>query len=176
MSGQNARHPSKGAVDECVGKNPTDRGKQGVKKSLLVEADGGPLGVAITAANVHDSQVLAATLDAVVVERPKPTEEVSQHLCLDKGYDNPTGRQATVEAGYVPHIRRIGEEKWDATGEKTHPGQALGRRADAGLVKPLAWPSDPLGEEGRQLPGYAQAGVWSALVSTMAKTHRRVLR
>jgi len=29
---------------------------------------------------------------------------------LDKGYDNPTGREAVEE--YTPHVRRIGEEKW----------------------------------------------------------------
>ena len=33
-----------------------------------------------------------------------------QHLCLDKGYDNPNGREAAKAGGYVPHIRRIGEE------------------------------------------------------------------
>ena len=113
----------KGAQDECVGKNPTDRGKQGVKKSLLTEASGGPLGIVITGANVHDSQVLAATLEAIVVERPKPTQEQPQHLCLDKAFDNPTCEAAVVKAGYTPHIRRIGEEKLDPEGEKTHPAR-----------------------------------------------------
>ncbi len=63
------------------------------------------------------------TLDAIVVERPQPTEGEAQHLCLDKGYDNPTGHSATAEAGYVPHIRRIGEEKLDPNGVKTHPAR-----------------------------------------------------
>ena len=63
-----------------------------MKKSLLVEADGGPLAVVVAGANVHDTKLLAATLDAVVIERPQPTEEEPQNLCLDKGYDNPTGR------------------------------------------------------------------------------------
>jgi putative transposase len=34
-----------------VGPNPTDRGKNGVKRSLLVEQDGGPLAVGIAGAN-----------------------------------------------------------------------------------------------------------------------------
>jgi putative transposase len=106
-----------------VGKNPTDRGKQGVKKSLLVEADGGPLAIAISAANVNDAQLLAITLDAIVVERPQPSQDAPQNLCLDKAYDNPTGETAALEAGYLPHIRRIGEEKLDAQGEKTHPAR-----------------------------------------------------
>jgi putative transposase len=109
---------------ECVGPNPTDRAKAGVKKSLLVEGAGGPLAVCIAGANVHDVSLLASTLDAVVVERPAPTGEAPQHLCLDKAYDNSTGYAACQERGYTPHIRRIGEEKVDAaTGEKRHPAR-----------------------------------------------------
>jgi len=104
------------------GPNPTDRAKPGTKKSVLVEQDGGPLGVAIAGANVHDTKLLEATIDAIVVERPN-IEEVIQHLCLDKAYDNPTGEAACDEAGYVAHIRRIGEEKLDDAGEKTHPAR-----------------------------------------------------
>jgi len=93
-----------------VGKNPTDRGKMGTKKSVLVDGDGGPLGVAIEGANVPDCKLLRATIEAIVAERPRPTAKHPQNLCLDKGYDNPTGRNATVEGKYTPHIRRIGEE------------------------------------------------------------------
>lgn len=106
-----------------MGPNPTDRGKPGVKKSLLVEADGGPLAVAISGANTPDCKLLAITLDAVVVERAPPTEEAPQHLCLDKGFDNPTGEAAVASHDYVPHIRRIGEEKLDAEGQKSHPAR-----------------------------------------------------
>ena len=68
-----------------MGPNPTDRGKPGTKKGLLVEGDGGPLGVVIAGANVNDPKLLEATVEAVVVARPDP-QEVEQHLCLDKGY------------------------------------------------------------------------------------------
>jgi putative transposase len=71
---------------------------------------------------VHDTKLLAATIDAIVVERPDPKQH-PQHLCLDKAYDNPTGRAATEAGGYNPHIRRIGEEKLDQAGEKTHPAR-----------------------------------------------------
>ena len=47
----------------------------------------------VAGANVHDTKLLEATLEAIVVERPQPTDEAPQHLCLDKGYDNPTGHQ-----------------------------------------------------------------------------------
>jgi putative transposase len=104
------------------GPNPTDRAKMGTKKSVLVEEHGGPLAVVIDGANVHDTKLLERTIDAIVVERPDP-EQVIQNLCLDKGYDNPTGEAACAAAGYVPHIRRIGEEKLDTRGEKTHPAR-----------------------------------------------------
>jgi putative transposase len=94
-----------------------------VKRSLLVEADGGPLGIVVDGANVPDARLLKQTIEAIVVERPQPTEQAPQHLCLDKGYDNPTGRQTTEEYGYVPHIRRIGEEKLDDQKRKRHPAR-----------------------------------------------------
>lgn len=83
-----------------------------------MEAAGGPLGATIAGANVHDT-----TLAASVVERPQPTEERPQHLCLDKGYDNPTGHETVAAYQYTPHIRRIGEEKLDPNGPKTHPAR-----------------------------------------------------
>jgi putative transposase len=94
-----------------VGKNPTDRGKNGTKKSLVVDAEGGPLGVVIEGANVPDCKLLQETVEAIVVERPRCTVKHPQNLCLDKGYDNPTGRAAAGGAQYTPHIRRIGEDK-----------------------------------------------------------------
>ena len=77
----------------------------------------------IEAANVHDTKLLKETLEAVVVARPEPSEEAPQHLLLDKGYDNPTGRTAAEEAGYIPHIRRIGEEKLDDKRRKRYPAR-----------------------------------------------------
>ena len=59
----------------------------GVKRSILVEADGGPLSVVIAGANVPDFKLLEATLNALVIERPQPSQSAPQHLCLDKGYD-----------------------------------------------------------------------------------------
>ncbi len=106
-----------------IGPNPTDRGKKGTKRSLLVEASGGPLAVVVAGANVHDAKLLDATLAAIVVERPKPTDERPQHVCLDKGYDNPSGQAAVQKHRYVPHVRRIGEEKLDERREKRYPAR-----------------------------------------------------
>ena len=107
-----------------VGPNPTDRGKNGVKRSLLVEADGGPLSAVVAGANVPDFKLLAATLDAIVVERPEPSGEAPQNLCLDKGHDKgEVVEEAVCSRGYAPHIRRIGEEKLDSSGEKRYPAR-----------------------------------------------------
>jgi putative transposase len=90
---------------------------------VLVEAHGGPLSVVVAGANVHDAKLLGRTLDAIVVDRPEPTPDEPQNLCLDKGYDNPSGRQAAADHNYIPHIRRIGEEKLDTRGRKRHPAR-----------------------------------------------------
>src|ERR1700746_2313068 len=50
---------------ECAGRSPVDRGKLGMKRSLLVEGNGIPLGRVLAPANRHDSPPLAATLDTL---------------------------------------------------------------------------------------------------------------
>jgi len=55
-------------------------------------------------------KLMGPTLEAIVVERPEPTEESPQHLCLDKGYDYPQVRQIVAAWGYTAHIRARGEE------------------------------------------------------------------
>lgn len=89
---------------------------------MIVDGDGGPPGVVVAGANVHDTKLLQATIEAIVVQRPDP-ELNEQHLCLDKGFDNPTGHAAAEGAHYLPHIRRIGEEKLDNRGKKKHPAR-----------------------------------------------------
>jgi putative transposase len=85
----------------------------------MTDGDGGPLGVVIAGANVVDQQLLKGTIEAIVVERPDP-KETEQNLNLDKGYDNPRSREAASGAGYVPHIRRIGEERKACDRSKGH--------------------------------------------------------
>ena len=47
-----------------AGRSPVDRRKQGIKRSVAVDAKGIPLGVVTAPANRHDSPLLAGTLDA----------------------------------------------------------------------------------------------------------------
>jgi len=66
---------------------PTDRGKGGVKRSLLTEANGIPIAIEIDGANRHDMKLVERTLSQLMIERPEPTHETPQHLSLDKGHD-----------------------------------------------------------------------------------------
>ncbi len=123
MAVRGRRHGQSSFGGDLIGRNPMDWGKAGSKRSLLVEADGGPLSVIVAGANVHDTKLLEATIEAIVVERPQPTAESPQNLCLDKAYDNPTGHRVVPAYGYRGHIRRIGEEKLNEQGEKTRPAR-----------------------------------------------------
>ena len=93
-----------------TGPNPTDRGKSGVKRSILTEANGIPVGLAVDGANRHDMKLFRATVEAIPVERPVPTPEQPQGLCLDKGYDFNEVRHTVQEFGFTAHIRGRGEE------------------------------------------------------------------
>jgi transposase len=95
---------------ERTGKNPTDRGKLGTKRSLLVEAAGVPVGLAVEGANRHDKKVAEATLESIPVDRPEPTEDRPQGMCLDKAYDYDDTRELVAEFGFTAHVRARGEE------------------------------------------------------------------
>ena len=123
MAGCGLRHGQGPFWGDAVGPNLTDRAKAGSKRSVLVDGRGGPLSVVVGGANVRDAKLLAMTLESIVVNRPDGGDEGIQHLCLDKGYDNPTGHQAVVAHEYRGHIRRIGEEELDSQGVKRYPAR-----------------------------------------------------
>ena|SRR5258706_652437 len=103
---------------EKTGPNPTDRAKRGAKRSLLTEASGVPIGLAIDGANRHDMKLVQPTIDSIVVDRPAPTAAQPQGMCLDKAYDYDDVRAILDEFGFTAHIRSRGEE-----------AKALGREA-----------------------------------------------
>ena len=69
-----------------------------------------PIGLAVDGANRHDMKLVRATLESIVAERPEPSEEEAQGLCLDKGYDYDEVREIVEEFGFTAHIRGRGEE------------------------------------------------------------------
>ena len=104
-----AKHPWVGVK---TGRNPTDRGKSGVKRSLLTDGRGVPLGPVIDGANRNDHKLMRQTLAAIPVRRPKPTRRQPQHLCLDKGFDYDEPRALAEAFGFTLHLRSRGEEAW----------------------------------------------------------------
>ena len=87
-----------------------DRGKAGVKRSLLTEGHGVPVGLTVAGANRHDMKLVRETLEGIIVSRPEPSTEQPQGLCLDKGYDYQEVRDLVAEFGFTAHIRARGEE------------------------------------------------------------------
>jgi putative transposase len=79
---------------ERTGPTPTDRGKSGVKRSLLTDGRGVPLGVVVAPANRNDCKLVEGTLDSRPLRPPRGTR---QRICLDKGYDFPEAEEV-VEA------------------------------------------------------------------------------
>ena len=94
-----------GSRGAATGANPTDRGKRGTKRSELSDGRGLPLAIVVAGANRHDMKLVEATLDHIMIERPEPTEEHPQHLCLDAGYDYDEIFEAARDRHYEPHIR-----------------------------------------------------------------------
>jgi putative transposase len=97
-------------VGEKTGPNPTDRAKSGTKRSVLVEAAGLPVGLAVAGANVNDFKLARETLESIPVKKPRPSPRRRQGLCLDKGYDYDEVRRLAHEYRLTPHIRSRGEE------------------------------------------------------------------
>ncbi len=105
------------AVDGCItkapgggevaGPSPVDRRKQGMKRSLLVEGYGIPLGRVLAGANRHDSPLLPPTLDLLDDLGPLP-EQITVHL--DSGYDSGKTRDTLAERGLHGEIARKGEK------------------------------------------------------------------
>ena len=99
------------------GPNPTDRAKQGTKRSLLVEAAGVPVALVVAGANRNDPKLLGPTLARLPALRPLPSVQRPQGLCLDKGYDYPQTRALAAEYGLTLHLRPRGEEAKAMTAE-----------------------------------------------------------
>jgi putative transposase len=93
-----------------VGKNPTDRGTIGAKRSVLTEGGGVPIGLAVEGANRNDFKMVRETIESMPVKRPAPTPATPQGMCLDKGYDYDEVRDLLAEFGFTAHIRARGEE------------------------------------------------------------------
>jgi len=71
-----------------------------------------PIGLAVDGANRNDMKLVRTTIEGLIVERPEPTEEQPQGMCMDKGYDFQEVRDTLAEFGFTAHIRSRGEEAY----------------------------------------------------------------
>lgn len=145
-------HKSPVAGSEKVGRNPTDRGKLGVKHGTVTDAIGIPIGITTAPANWHDSRLLIATLESIPVRRPRPTTRKRQHLCLDKAFDSAAVRSVLSIYKFVPHIRKIGEEKKHLPqGGRSKPRRWVVERSHSWFNRKRAilirWEKDPVNYE-----------------------------
>jgi putative transposase len=76
----------------------------------LTEGHGVPIGLAVDGANRNDMKLVRTTIEGTIVERPEPTEEQPQGMCMDKGYDFQEVRDTLTEFGFTAHVRSRGEE------------------------------------------------------------------
>jgi transposase len=102
---------------QCAGRSPVDRGKLGMKRSLLVEGYGIPLDRVLAPANRHDSRLLASTLDKLDETGPLP-EEIRVHL--DAGYDSQKTRDELAARGMTGEIARKGDKAPIQAGQRWH--------------------------------------------------------
>jgi IS5 family transposase len=97
----------------------------GTKRHIVVDRNGLPLAVTISASNVHDSKMLEETVDAIPPlrlpgkTRGRPRKR-PEKLHADKGYDYPRCRKALRQRGIIPRIarrriessERLGKYRW----------------------------------------------------------------
>ena len=94
--------PAGGAV---AGRSPVDRGKQGLKRSVVTDGTGIPLHLVSAGANRHDSPLLAPTLAGLDKLDGLP-EDVTVHL--DRAYDSGPTRSLLADLGFEGAIARKG--------------------------------------------------------------------
>jgi transposase len=107
---------------EKAGPNPTDRGRPGSKRHVITDANGIPLAVQLTDANVHDSRVFEDLIDAVspIQQRRGRPRMPPAKLHADKAYDVPRCREALrrrrikarIARRRVDSSERLGRHRW----------------------------------------------------------------
>ena len=89
-----------------TGKNPTDRGKLGVKRSTLIDGRGVPLAVAVDGANVPD-QKAACRRRSTPFRWSALSRARKSHSIFASTKATPANRStASPQRGYTPHVPR----------------------------------------------------------------------
>jgi transposase len=106
----------------ATGPNPTDRGKAGTKRHVIVDGQGIPLAIKVTAANDHDGPLFEPLLDALPpiqgrLGRPRRRPE---KLHADKAYDarhcraylRKRGIKSRIARKGIDSSERLGRHRW----------------------------------------------------------------
>ena len=90
-----------------IGPNPTDRGRNASKLSVIVDDTGIPFAVSFHKANQNDCTLLESTFQNILVDL-KPNNTI---ICFyaDKGYDSRRCRDFVRSQGYCPKIKKRGQ-------------------------------------------------------------------
>jgi putative transposase len=96
---------------DCIGKNPTDRGRSATKVSAVTDDIGVPIRLHLFPGNASDQKVLPTTYG---VYRPP----VGLELYADKGYDSMANRRFVSNLGYKDRIMHKGESEPRSTENK----------------------------------------------------------
>ena len=119
-----------------MGPNPTDRGKLGSKRHIVVYARGIPLVILVSGANRHDSKMFERCVDAnpaIAGLAGRPRKRPAK-LRADKDYDYQLRYR-----GIASRIGRRGDRTWRAAGPAL-----LGGGADAQMVCKFWQAENPL--------------------------------
>ncbi|MGW4879396.1 IS5 family transposase [Streptomyces sp. NPDC004262] len=101
-----------------TGPNPVDRGKKGSKLHVLSDAQGIPLAVAVSGANLHDSQAFKPLIRGIPAVRSRrgPRRRRPGKLRADKAYFSADHLAWLRERGLIPRIARPGNESGERLG------------------------------------------------------------
>ena len=113
-----------------TGPNPTDKGKPGTKRHVVLNPKGVPLSVVRSAANVHDSMVFEELLEAIKpTKRPRgrPRKRLQKLHAADKAYyeeatKSAPGRSQEERRHQEGHSHKEGVESSEKVGRHRQMG------------------------------------------------------
>ena len=108
-----------------IGKNPTDRAKNGTKRHIHVDGNGIPIGITLSGANDHDITMYKECIESSIIRRPSK-KKIVQNICLDKAYDSQEVREY-LSRNYKVHIPQR-ENRKENKRVKRQPGRRKAHR------------------------------------------------
>ena len=145
----------------ATGANPTDRGKQGTKRSLLTDGAGIPLALVVDGANRHDVKLLSATLDGLVISRASANRRAATAPLFGCSLRLHSSLQ---RAGRTPLSAPRPQSRGRATSKRDRSwlsSSSLGSGTQPFLDQSLTSSARAVGKEGGKLSGFPSSGLCS---------------